>query len=195
MVPLAQFPVVKAEDSVREAVRRLAKVFLREHDEAKIRTILVVDDAHHVVGVVSFRKILKSLVPEALGKLSERLRSLGISAAFAESGFEHLTAARAEFSERVVEEASMQVAEIMTKIKRSVQIETPLVEAIRIKYKEDLDVLPVYRGDRPVGVLRDVELFLALAEVLGIETEFEQETGAFSSEPVLGQTEISSQPL
>jgi predicted transcriptional regulator len=195
MVPLAQFPVVKAEDSVREAVRRLAKVFLREHDEAKIRTILVVDDAHHVVGMVSFRKILKSLVPEALGKLSERLRALGLQAAFAESGFEDLAAARAEFSERVVEEASMQVAEIMTKIKRSVQIETPLVEAIRIKYKEDLDVLPVYSGERPVGVLRDVELFLALAEVLGIETELEQEIKAFPSEPVSAQTEISPEPL
>jgi Mg/Co/Ni transporter MgtE len=66
MVPVAQFPVVKAQDSVREAVRRLAKVFLREHDEAKIRMILVVDDAHHVVGMVRVRKILKSLVPEAL---------------------------------------------------------------------------------------------------------------------------------
>jgi predicted transcriptional regulator len=89
----------------------------------------------------------------------------------------------------------MQVAEIMTKIKRSVQIETPLVEAIRIKYKEDLDVLPVYSGERPVGVLRDVELFLALAEVLGIETELEQEIKAFPSEPVSAQTEISPEPL
>ena len=173
MVPLAQFPAVRADDSVREPVRRLAKVFLRERDEEKVRTILVVDDAHHVVGMVSFRRILKSLVPEALGKLSQRLRVLGLYAAFAESGFEDLTAARAEFSERVVEEASMQVDEIMTKIKRSVQIDTPLVEAITIKYKEDLDVLPVYSGHRPVGVLWDVELFLALAEVLGIETEFE----------------------
>lgn len=195
MVPLAQFPVVRAEDSVREAVRRLAKVFLREHDEARIRTILVVDDAQHVVGMVSFRKILKSLVPEALGKLSQRLRALGISATFAEAGFEDLAAARAEFGERVVEEASLQVTEIMTKIKRSVQIETPLVEAIRIKYQEDLDVLPVYRGDRPVGVLRDVELFLALAEVLGMETESEQEMRPFSSQPVSAQTEISPEPL
>jgi len=171
MVPLAQFPVVKEEDSVREAVRRLTKVFLRERDEAKVRTILVVDEAQHIVGMVSFRKILKSLVPEALGKLSERLRALGLSAAFAQAGFEDLAAARAEFSERVVEEASMQVANIMTKIKHSAQIDTPLVEALVIKYKENLDVLPVYSGDRPVGVLRDVELFLALAEVLGIETE------------------------
>ena len=173
MVPLAQFPVVKAEDSVREAVRRLTKVFLREHDEEKVRTILVVDDAHHVVGVVSFRKILKSLVPEALGKLSERLRALGLSVAFAQAGFEELAGARAEFNERVVEEASMQVKEIMTKTKTSVRTDTPLVEAITTKFKEDLDVLPVYSGDRPVGVLRDVELFLALAEVLGIETELE----------------------
>jgi len=173
MVPLAQLPVVKAEDSVRVAVRRLAKVFLSERDEAKVRTILVVDDAQHIIGMVSVRKILKSLVPEALGKLSERLRALGLYSAFAEAGFEDLAAARTEFSERVIEEASMQVKEIMTKIKRNVQMDTPLAEAIMIKYKEDLDVLPVYSGDRPVGVLRDVELFLALAEVLGIETEVE----------------------
>lgn len=85
------------------------------------------------------------------GKLSRRLRSLGLSAAFAEAGFEELAGARAEFSERVIEEASIQVQEIMTKIKRSVQVETPLPEAIRIKYHDDLDVLPIYSGDKPVG--------------------------------------------
>lgn len=172
MVPVAQFPVVKADDSVKEAVRRLTKVFLRERDDERVRTILVVDEAQNVVGMLSFRKILRSLVPEALGKFSERLRALGISAAFAQAGFEELTTARAEFSERVVEEASMQVKEIMTTVHGGVQIDTPLPEAIRIKFKEDLQVVPVYRGDKLIGILRDVELFLALAEVLGIDVEY-----------------------
>lgn len=172
MVPVAQFPVVKAEDSVREAVRRLAKVFLRESgDEARVRTILVVDKAQNLVGILSFTKILKSLMPEALGKLSERVRMLGISAAFAEAGFEELAEVRAEFADRVMREAEMQVMEIMTKIKRHVEVDTPLTEAIRLKFKEDLQVLPVYQGDRLVGVLRDVDLFLALAEVLGVDVE------------------------
>lgn len=169
MVPVAQFAVVKAEDSVREAVRRLTKVFLREHDDERVRTILVVDEDQKLVGLLSFRKILKSLVPEALGTLRERLRSLGISTAFAEAGFEDLAGARAEFNARVMEEAQMQVKEIMTVVSRGVETDTPLVEAIRIKFKQDLQVLPVYQGDRLVGVLRDVELFLALAEALGIE--------------------------
>jgi CBS domain-containing protein len=174
MVPVAQFPVVKEHDSVREAVRRLTKVFLHERDDERVRTILVVDGAQNLVGVLSFRKILRSLVPEALGKLSERLRMLGISVGFAEQGFEELAEARAEFSARVMEESGMQVKEIMTKVREVVQIDTPLVEAIKIKFKfkEDLQVLPVYKGDKLVGVLRDVELFLALAEVLGIDVEY-----------------------
>jgi predicted transcriptional regulator len=70
-----------------------------------------------------------------------------------------------------MKEAEMPVEEIMTKVREGVQIDTPLVEAIRIKFKEDLQVVPVYKEDKLVGVLRDVELFLALAEVFGMDME------------------------
>ena len=40
------------------------------------------------------------------------------------------------------------------------------MEALKTIYKNKITVVPVYEGDRLVGVLRDSDLFLAVADVL-----------------------------
>lgn len=166
MVPLADYPVVTVDDPLEKAVLRLSKEYLEPSSDVRHRTILVVDQDQHLVGILDFRTILESLVSWHAGDVLEGLDSLRVAAAFAEAGFGDLPVEVDDFNEKVKKKANVKVKELMLKVRGTVQADTDLLKAIRLKCKKKLTVLPVYDGDRLIGVLRDVDLFLAMAETL-----------------------------
>lgn len=166
MVPLAEYPVVRTDHPLRKAVARLSKEYFEPTSEVRHRTILVVDENQRLVGILDFRTILQTLIPWGLwGLLAER-SELGAAVALAEAGFEDLGVSREDFNQRVLNEADVPVKDIMLKIRGSIQADDDLLKALRTKIKKKLTVLPVYAGERLVGVIRDVDLFLQLAEIM-----------------------------
>ena len=70
-------------------------------------------------------------------------------------------------SERgVLKNAETQVGEIMLKIRGTIQADADLMEALKLIYANKITVLPVYDGDKIIGVLRDSDLFLTVADIL-----------------------------
>ncbi len=170
MIPLNRYPAVNPEATLETAVGILRHAHCELEQgictEAGPNTILVVDKDNHLLGILDFKAILKVLIPEVAGGLSEKLRSLGVSLAFAEGDAHTLDEARASFVARVKKNAEAKVRDIMLKVRGSVQADTSLVDAIKLLFKNKITVLPVYEGDEIIGIVRDTDLFLAVADIL-----------------------------
>lgn len=70
------------------------------------------------------------------------------------------------FRARVIKNSETRVGDVMLKIRGTIKADARLIEALRTIYKNKITVVPVYDGDRLVGVLRDSDLFLAVADIL-----------------------------
>ncbi len=54
----------------------------------------------------------------------------------------------------------------MLKIRGTIDADADLMDALKLIFKNKITVVPVYDGGKVIGVLRESDLFLAVAEVL-----------------------------
>ena len=171
MVPLAGYATTRPDCLLKDAVLDMRKIYCEvetgECTEAGHRTSLVLDDDNNLVGIIDFRSVLRTLIPEITGSLAEKFASLSMSVAFAEEDSSDLDETQAGFRERVVKYSETKVEDMMLKIRgKGIQAEERLIDALKIMYKHKVTVMPVYDGSKIVGVLRDSDLFLATAGIL-----------------------------
>ena len=169
MIPIKDYVVTSPEKTLQETILDMRKVYCEVETgkctEAGHRTGLVMTD-NKLVGIVDFQSIMRALMPEIAGKLSDKLAALGISIAFAEADAHDLDAAKAGFKERVLQNARTKVGDVMLKLRGQIESDAEIMKALKLMYKNKVTVLPVFEGDKVVGVLRDSDLFLATASIL-----------------------------
>ena len=169
MIPIKDYVVTSPDKTLQETILEMRKVYCEVETgkctEAGHRTGLVMTD-DKLVGIVDFQSIMRALMPEIAGKLSDKLAALGISIAFAEADAHDLDAAKAGFKERVLQNASTKVGDVMLKLRGQIDADAELMKALKLMHKNRVTVLPVFEGDKVVGVLRDSDLFLATANIL-----------------------------
>ena len=171
LIPLEVCATTHVDKPLREAVNELRTVFCEIESgkctEAGHRTSLVFDDNEKLVGILDFQAILKVLIPEIAGSLSERLQALGVSIAFAEGDTPHLDESNQRLTARVTKNAETKVGEVMLKLRgKNATADMGLVDALKIMHRTKITTLPVYENDKLVGILRDSDLFLATAHIL-----------------------------
>ena len=171
MVPIAEYATTSPEKSLKDAVLDLRKIYCEvetgECTEAGHRTCMVLDENKDLIGIIDFQSILKTLIPEIAGGLGEKLASLGMSVAFAEAGADELDEANAGLTQRVLTHAETKVGDMMLKVRgKGLKADSPLIEGLKTMHRLKVTVMPVYDGDSIVGVLRDSDLFLAVAAIL-----------------------------
>jgi CBS domain-containing protein len=170
MIPLENYPTISPEVTLRDAALSLRTSFC-ELDrgmctEAGPRTVSVVDEAGKLVGILDFKSFLETMIPEIAGGLSARLSAMGVSIAFAQADAETLDESRLGFRARVIKNAEAKVRNIMLKVRGSIDADARLIDGMKQMFRNKIIVLPVYEGGKLVGVLRDTDLFLAVADVL-----------------------------
>ncbi|MBI4965486.1 MAG: CBS domain-containing protein [Desulfomonile tiedjei] len=170
LVPLTEYATTKVDKSLREAIPTLRKLYCQVEEgrctQAGHRHILVLDHSGELVGILSFRSILHVLIPEIAGGLTAKLEALGISIAFAQAGTANLDEARASFRARVIRNAETKVQDVMLKVRGTIEADAELMDALKLMYTNKITVIPVYEGKQLVGVLRESDLFLHVAEIL-----------------------------
>jgi CBS domain-containing protein len=173
LVPLSAYAVTTVDKDLAEAVQALRKVYCEVEDgkctEAGHRTILVLDNAGKLVGILDFKSILKILMPEIAGGISARLEALGVSIAFAQADTPDLDEVLISFRARVIKNAETRVSDVMLKLRGVIDADADLLDALKLIYNNKITVLPVFEGSKLVGVIRDSDLFLAVAEILAEE--------------------------
>jgi CBS domain-containing protein len=170
MIPIKDYSTVSAEATLREAVATLrgsyCELDAETCTEAGHRTVFVLDGDGKLQGILDFSAILKTLIPEVAGGLTQRLAAAGVTAAFAESDAADLDEANLGFRARIRKNAQTPVKNIMLKIRGVIQADAGLMDALRRIFKNKITKLPVYDGDKLVGVLRDADLLLAVHNFL-----------------------------
>jgi CBS domain-containing protein len=170
LVPLSEYAVTTAGESLAKAVPVLKRLYCKTEDgkctAAGHRNILVLDDSGKLVGIMSFRSILKALIPEFAGGTTARLESLEVSIAFAQAGAPHLDEAQMSFRARVLKNAETKVQDVMLKIRGTIDADSDLLEAVKMICSNKITVIPVYEKGKLLGVLRDSDLFLVVADIL-----------------------------
>jgi len=170
MIPISDYAVTSADSTLQEAILEMRKKYCEieseECTEGGHRTSLVLSPDGKLEGIIDFQCILRALMPEIAGKLSDKLNALGLSIAFAEADAHNLDEAKAGFKERVLQNASTKVRDIMLKLRGHIAADADLMEALKLMHKNKVTVLPIFEGDKIVGVLRDSDLFLATANIL-----------------------------
>jgi CBS domain-containing protein len=170
LVPLNEYATTTEDKSLRDAVPVLRQLYCEVEEgrctQAGHRNILVLDDSGNLVGILSFRSILAVLIPEVAGGISARLEALGVSIAFAQANSPNLDEARATFRARVIRNAETKVKDVMLKVRGTIDVNADLMDAIKLMYRNKITVIPVYDGEKLIGVLRESDLFLFIAEIL-----------------------------
>lgn len=170
MVPIGDYAVTTADKPLKEAIPELMQIYCQVETgkctEAGHRTSLVLDAQGNLAGILDFKSILKVLIPEIAGGISGKLHALGVSIAFAEADAHDMDHAKHGFRSRVRQNAQTRVGDVMLKLRGSIDAEAGFLEALKMIYRNKITVLPVYEGDKLVGVLRDSDLFLVAANVL-----------------------------
>jgi CBS-domain-containing membrane protein len=86
--------------------------------------------------------------------------------AFAEADAHDMDSSKQSFRSRVRQNTQTRVSEVMLKIRGTIDADAGFLDALKMIYRNKVTVLPVFEGDKLVGVLRDSDLFLAAATVL-----------------------------
>jgi hypothetical protein len=169
LIPLDNYAVTSSDKTLAEAIHCLRKIYceteLGKCTEAGHRSMLVIDGKKELVGALDFQSILAVLIPEVAGKISSRLESLGVSLAYAEAGTPNLDETRLSFRARVLKNAETKVGDIMLKIRGTIQVDDDLLDALKAIHRNKITMLPVFEGTRLLGVIRDSDLFLAVADI------------------------------
>ncbi len=170
LIPISEYAVTTEDKPLREAVPMLRRLYceveIGKCTEAGHRTILVLDKTGNLVGILDFKSILKVLIPEIAGGLTAKLEALGVTMAFAMADAENLDESRAGFRARVIKNAETRVREVMLKVRGTIDADADLLEALKMIGQNRITVLPVYEGAKLVGVVRDSDLFLCVADIL-----------------------------
>ena len=171
MISIGNYATVTLDATLQEAILSLRKSYCELDSgmctEAGPRTVLVMDDRERLTGILDFRSFLKTLIPELAGGLSAKLAALGVSMTFAQADASELDESRLGFNARVVKNAETHVKNIMLKVRGTIDADASLMDALKAIFRNKISVLPVYEGDELVGVIRDTDLFLAVADILG----------------------------
>jgi CBS domain-containing protein len=170
LIPISEYAVTTEDKPLREAVPMLRRLYCEVETgkctEAGHRTILVLDKAGNLVGILDFKSILTVLIPEIAGGLTAKLEALGVTMAFAMADAENLDESRAGFRARVIKNAETPVSEIMLKVRGTIDANADILEALKTIDKNRITVLPVYEAGKLAGVVRDSDLFLCVADIL-----------------------------
>ena len=164
MVPLAQYPSIRDTATLREAVQLMATAELDVHGRRSLpRVLLVFDEIEVMVGYVRRRDLMLGLEPKFLvvQPLAYRKKLFDVAVDPNLSELSH---------DRVVngirEQGGRPVSDVMQPIEAVVQADDYIMKAIYEMVSQDLTLIPVVDGKQLVGVVRSVELFHEVAQML-----------------------------
>ncbi len=170
MIPIDACATLKSSDPVKEATLKLRSIYCEVEEgkctEAGHRTALVINESGQLEGILDFKSILAILIPELAGGFSAKFASLSTSVAFAEENASALDETQDKFRARVLKNASVRVSEVMLKIRGVIDPDADLKDALKAIYRNKIVVLPVVENGRVIGLVRDSDLFLAMADIL-----------------------------
>jgi CBS domain-containing protein len=169
MIPIEDTATVSVDAPLKDVIPALKKLYCQVEEgkcsEAGFRAVMVLDENRQVVGIADFQCLMEVLIPEITGSFPAKLHALWDDLGTV-SRFHFVEDPEHVLRTRIMENAKKQVGEVMRRIEAAIMIDVDVLEALMILYQSKCSMLPVYDGEHLVGVVRDSDLFLAIAAML-----------------------------
>lgn len=163
MIPLEQYPHIPYWFSLRQAVAEMEKSELDIDGRKSLpRALLVFDEKYALLGIARRRDILKGLEPRFMQQSSPTQRK------FFDVDIDDslLDLSSDKALEKMKEMAEQPVSDCMRPIEATVNDTDSLFKVIYVLIKHDLNLVPVLRRAKVVGVVRSVDVFREVAKVI-----------------------------
>ncbi len=150
MVPLADFPHVHGDASLRDT---FAKLHASSGPSELFRSILVLDDRGRLLGILSIKNLLHALLPDYLRHGSTHYQGTG----------EDISALAVLWQDDCAEQCR-QASKILARnhvapVQATIGPDEPLAKATFLFATTPVTILPVVEGKQLLGVLRLVDVF------------------------------------
>lgn len=164
MVPIHLYPAVRDNSTLREAVAVIEHAQLEVKFRKSLpRVLLVFDGIDVLVGTVRRRDIMRGLEPKFLVSkpLEYRMKlfDVQVDPNLADLYYDRVV-------DGVREQADRPVSDVMRPIDSILAADDTLLKALYELVSYDLSLIPVVEEGQLVGVLRSVDAFQALADML-----------------------------
>jgi CBS domain-containing protein len=162
MIPLERYPHVPYWFSLRAVVAVLEKTKLFPEmagGPSLARYVLVFNESYKLLGITRRRDILRGLRPHSLTTLPPS--DPGVDPKDPSGGVTF-----PKWMEELGDQAERPVSEVMLPIQTTVNYDDHLLKVIQEMVENNISMIPVLRESMIVGVIRSVEVFHEIAELL-----------------------------
>ncbi len=164
MIPFDKYPHVNHDDTLLKAMEVLENaVIMMDGQQSLPRVLLVMQDENSLIGVIGRRHILKGLEPKYLVKQSlkarKKLFDTKVDPALTELHSKRIVRG-------ILERSEQPVSEMMEAIKATIDYDDHIFKAVYEMNENDVSLLPVFKDNHVIGVVRTVEIFQVIAKDL-----------------------------
>ena len=164
MIPLERYPSVRADDTLRQAVAIIEEAWIEVDGRRSLpRILLVLGTRGELVGILRRRDIMRGLEPRFL--VSQRMEyrnkmfDVAVDPNLSELPFDRAVKA-------IREQAGRPVREVMLPVAATVDPDDHIMKAVYEMVSLNQSLIPVVREGRVLGVIRSVDVFHELAQLL-----------------------------
>jgi len=164
MIPLEKYPHIPQWFSLREAIAELEKATIEIRGRMSLpRALLVYDENYQVSGIVRRRDILRGLEPKFLRKGTT---THGRSPFEVEIDPNLLDFSLESSLGTIRDNAAKEIKTVMEPIEVTVGADDNLAKVIYTMISHDMHLIPVMHDGKAIGVLRSVDVFDEIADLL-----------------------------
>jgi predicted transcriptional regulator len=164
MVPIGQYPSVRDNSTLREAVSVIENAQLQVDLRRSLpRALLVYDEIGVFVGYVRRRDIMRGLEPRSLVsrplEYRKKLFDVDLDPNLSELSWDHVVTG-------IRQQGGRPVSDVMRPIEAILEADDHVIKAVYEMVSLDLTMIPVLEDGQAVGVVRSVDVFRELALLL-----------------------------
>jgi len=162
MVPLQEYTMVSAEDSVKDAILKLKASFASKLSTSRLmetghRSVLVMDDKNIVQGILAIRDLLELILPSYL---TAPKPSMADSIQYSPMFWQGM------FIKEVKQKSEIRIRDVMSPAPLTIEGTASLMEAAYMMMKNNARRLVVKTAGKVIGVIREQDLFFEMEKIL-----------------------------
>jgi len=162
MVPLQEYTMVSAEDSVKDAILKLKASFASKLSTSRLmetghRSVLVMDDKNIVQGILAIRDLLELVLPSYL---TAPKPSMADSIQYSPMFWQGM------FIKEVKQKSEIRIRDVMSPAPLTIEGTASLMEAAYMMMKFNARRLVVKTAGKVIGVIREQDLFFEMEKIL-----------------------------
>ena len=162
MVPLQEYTMVSAEDSVKDAILKLKASFASKLSTSRLmetghRSVLVMDDKNIVQGILAIRDLLELILPSYL---TAPKPSMADSIQYSPMFWQGM------FIKELKQKSEIRIRDVMSPAPLTIEGTASLMEAAYMMMKFNARRLVVKTAGKVIGVIREQDLFFEMEKIL-----------------------------